>query len=230
MAANVPTGLVDEQHNASNLAVGVRSCERRDTSFSEVEQRCGYSLAGMLDLFESWALGRGLQQIIGQGDDMHAHPEPAIDEAPLILDHAQLLKAIPWLSKPALRQAANLASLIARRGRPDTGWIVRSPASLGIVSELIDAGVVANEAIEMFAFLRSTTDQLAARIAAVVATIEPDTRRAAFLRRNRAQLGRATATLIVDAVGHRLPNSDRGQVRIGAVQNQRTPSKRRGES
>jgi DNA-binding transcriptional MerR regulator len=219
-------GLLLPPERKGRVGVYVEQHVERLAAISRLQER-GYSLAGMLDLFESWALGRGLHHVIGVDADQLGNPEPAIDEAPVFLDHKQLVDALPCLSKTSLRKAATEAGLITRREPANAGWIVRSAASLAIVAELIDAGIAPTDAIALHSVLRSTATQLASQIADVIATIEPDTARAAFLRRNRAQLGKATVTLIVEAVGEALPSGDRRQIRIGAVRDQRTPTKPR---
>lgn len=220
------TGLLPPPERKGRVGMYAENHVERLAAISRLQER-GYSLAGMIDLFESWALGRGLGHVIGEGGDRPANPEPAIDEAPVYFDHEQLLEAVPWLSKVATRKAATVASLITRRVPSEMGWIVRSPAMLTIVAELIEAGVTVSEAINLSASLQATADELASKIAAVIATIEPETTRVTLLRRNRSQLGRATSTFVVEAVGRALPSDDRAQIRIGAVRDKRSSRKPR---
>jgi DNA-binding transcriptional MerR regulator len=229
-------GLLPPPERKGRIGVYLPHHLERLSAIGRLQER-GYSLAGMLDLFQAWALGRGLHQVIGSasrqanssGSDRGPveDPEPAPDEAPMLIDHGQLLDVLPWLSKASLRREAISARLISRRKAPETGWMVRSPASLALVAELVEAGVAPTDAIAVHVSQRTAAQLVAAHVAKLILVIEPDARRAAFLRRNRTYLGRATATLVIDAVGDALPVADRNTVRIGAVRDQRTSKPRK---
>ena len=183
-------------------------------------QERGYSLAGMRDLFDAHARGRDLHQIIGT-----ASVSSGFDEAPILLTHEQLTRAVPALGSAKLRSAAVSSGLVAARPKPDGGWFVRSPSALAMVGDLIDAGIGGMAAVALHATLRGALEQAGGAIAKALGRIESSPDRIDLLLRNRAVLGRAAATLLTDAIGRALPPGDADHLRVGAVLDSRpTPS------
>ena len=180
----------------------------------------GYSLAAMRDLFDSWARGRPLTQIIG---GPLAHPQVPVDETAVILTEEQLLAMLPALSSKKLRSAAVRAGLItaATKG-PNGRCVVCAPSAIAIVADLIDAGISAGAAVALHGELHAALDRVGERIAETVASIEPSTQRIDLLRRNRAALGRTAASTLIGAIGRALSPSDADQIRIGAIRDAQT--------
>ncbi len=201
-------GAYDQSHVERLVAIG------------RLQER-GYSLAGMRDLFEAWEQGGALDNVVGIRG---TQPDAAVDEAPVLLDDAQLHAAFPALTKPAVRRAAVAAGLIATGGKRGEGWIVRSESALSTLADLVAAGATPAAAIAVYATLRSTLREFGNAVASTIARIDNESDRTALLRRNRAPLGRIAATLVIEAVGAALGPADLTSARVGAVRDRRDAS------
>ena len=221
-STGVPTRTIRQYQTLGLLSPPARHGRvgRYDTSHRErldaigrLQER-GYSLAGMRDLFDAWAAGRALHSVIG---DEAGQPQAPADEAPMRIGHDQLLAAVPAFAKPANRRVAVDAGLLTPADDKQS-WLVRSPASLTLVADLIVNGISVRRAVELYSHLLSVLETLGRDIAGQLAMVKPAEQRAALLQRNRPLLGRAVATLLINAVGNALPVSDTERIRIGAIQ------------
>ena len=216
-------GLVNPPTRKGRIGLYAASPLERLEAIRRLQER-GYSLAGMRDLFDAWERGRGLRHVIGADS---ANPGPAPDEAPVLVDEAQLMAAMPSLSNAKVRKAAITSGLIATSSESGTGWVVCSESALLLVADLVEHGVAATDAIALHQMLRSSLERLGQSIAATLGRIDPAQERVDFLRRNRAVLGRAAATLLSESVGRALPTGDVDQIRVGAVRDRRLKPERR---
>jgi DNA-binding transcriptional MerR regulator len=176
-------------------------------------QERGYSLAGMRDLFDAWDAGGELRTVIGGGDNQ---PQAPVDEAAMRISHQQLLAAVPSFAKPANRRIAVETGLLTR-ATDKQSWIVRSPAALAMIADLIAAGMPVSQSVNMHAHISIVLESLGRDIAVELVMVEPAEQRASLLQRNRPLLGRAVATLLISAVGNALPAADTDRIRIGAI-------------
>ena len=177
-------------------------------------QERGYSLAGMLDLFEAAEHGRALHHVLGTTG---SEPSPAVDEPPTVLNVAQLVDVVAVLANSAIRRKAEAAGLIQRVPRQRDTYVVRSLAALQSTSDLIANGIAPINAINAYAALREALAGPGHGVAVILSEISDPTHRAEFLRRNRALLGQSAATFLIEAVGAALDPGDLASARIGAV-------------
>lgn len=212
-------GLVAPPERQGRVGVYGAGHVERLAAIGRLQDR-GYSLAAMRDLFDSWARGRPLTQIIGGPT---THPPVPVDETALIVTEEQLLDMLPALGNKKLRNAAVRAGLITAATKGPKGrCVVCTPSAIAIVADLIDAGISASAAVALHGELHTALDRVGERIAETLASIEPSTQRIDLLRRNRAALGRTAASTLIGAIGRALPPSDADQIRIGAIRDAQT--------
>jgi len=164
-------------------------------------QRRGYSLAGIRDLLGAWESGTDLTTLLG-ADESPA----ALDEPPLVLTRAELLQRLPTLDSAALSRARQ-AGLVRRHDGDN--FVVRSPALLGLVADMVSAGVPLDEALDVIDVLTGDLDALARKLADLIveriwqpfsaadrAGELPD-----MFRRGRPLMLQGTATTLADRLG-----------------------------
>jgi len=190
-------------------------------------QRRGYSLAGIRDLLQAWAKGADLTSVLGIEPG-----QAALDEIPQRLTRAELLARIPALSGPALARACDVGLIQAA----DDGYLVRSPALLGLVADGTTAGMPVSDMLSLVETLRGRLSSLAETIADMIADRLLPTLRdgqnpgdvVPFLQRGRLLLLQAAASTLADRLGAALTQRSAGagdaaalraaldQVRVGA--------------
>ena len=224
-ATEVPTRTIRQYQTLGLLAppsrigrVGRYGPQHRERLAAIVRlQQRGYSLAGMRDLFAAWENGNEFRTVVGM--DVR-QPEAPIDEAPVLITQEQLIAMIPALATTTNCRAATKVGLV-RRG-PDNGqWLVRSPAGLAIVADLIANGVRLQRALSLYDDLATAIETLGLRVASELASIEPTEKRVSLLQRNRPLLGRTAATLLVTSIGEHLPVGDTPRIRVGSIEDRR---------
>jgi DNA-binding transcriptional MerR regulator len=182
-------------------------------------QARGYSLAGMRDLLDAWESGSALADVVGEGD---AALVP-VDEMATLCTTGQLVEMVPALADVRVRRAAQQAGLIHRASSRRAEWVVRSPSALAVMADVIGKGADPVAVIEWFGRLYANLSEVAGDIVSKVNGELDDRSVVELVRRNRAPLSRAVATLFVNAVGNSLTASQRRAVRIGAVDDRRPP-------
>ena len=158
-------------------------------------QRRGYSLAGIRDLLSAWESGTDLTTLLGvdQGQAM-------LDETPLRLSRAELLRRLPALADSIDR--ASQAGLLWSPGEDQ--FIVRSPALLGLTADWVRAGVPLAEALDVIGALTGGLDALAGTLAGlIIDRIWPSTTGASagLLQRGRPLLLQGVASTLTDRLG-----------------------------
>jgi DNA-binding transcriptional MerR regulator len=204
-------------------------------------QRRGYSLAGIRDLLGAWESGTDLTTLLG-ADESPA----ALDEPPLVLTRAELLQRLPALDSAALSRA-HQAGLVRWPGGDH--FVVRSPALLGLVADMVRAGVPLDKALDVIDVLTGDLDTLARKLADLI--VEriwapfSATGRAGELpdmfRRGRPLMLQGTATTLADrlgaALGERADTMSDGdrlravlkEIQVGAVADSAGTIHRRGD-
>ena len=188
-------------------------------------QRRGYSLAGIRDLLGAWESGTDLTTVLGVDQD-----RAVLDEAPLRLTRAELLRRLPALADGMDR--ASRAGLVRPHG--EDYFIVRSPALLGLAADWVRAGVPLAGVLDVIEALTGDLDALAGTLAGLITDrIWPSAAASAggpagLLRRGRPLLLQAVASTLADRLGaalaQRAAAAGDGQlraaldgVRVGAV-------------
>jgi DNA-binding transcriptional MerR regulator len=164
-------------------------------------QRRGYSLAGIRDLLGAWESGTDLTTLLG-ADESPA----ALDETPLLLTRAELFQRLPALDSAALSRAGR-AGLVRWHGGDH--FVVRSPALLGLVADMVEAGVPLDQALDVIDVLTDDLDALASRLADLIVERIWEPYSAAdrageltdMFRRGRPLLLQGTATTLADRLG-----------------------------
>jgi DNA-binding transcriptional MerR regulator len=188
-------------------------------------QRRGYSLAGIRDLLDAWESGADLTTLLGVDQ-----VQPVLDETPLRLTRAELLRRLPALEDGLDR--ASRAGLVRSHGADH--FIVRSPALLALAADWVRAGVPLAEVLEVIEALTADLDALARTLAGLITDrIWPSAATSAggpdgLLRRGRPLLLQGVASTLADRLGAAL--ADRAaaagddllkaaldSVRVGAV-------------
>jgi len=190
-------------------------------------QRRGYSLAGIRDLLQAWATGADLTSVLGIEPG-----QAALDEIPQRLTRAELLARVPALSGQALARACDVGLVQADAD----GFLVRSPALLGLVADGTTAGMPVSDMLSLVETLRGRLSSLAEAIADMIADRLLPTLRdgqnpgdvVPFLQRGRLLLLQAAASTLADRLGAALTQRSAGtgdaaalraaldQVRVGA--------------
>jgi DNA-binding transcriptional MerR regulator len=178
-------------------------------------QRRGYSLAGIRDLLGAWESGTDLVTLLGVDES-----QAALDETPLWLTRAELLRRLPALQEAALGRACRIGLV---RPHGDGHFLVRSPALLGLTADWVRAGVPLDRALDLIEVLAGDLGTLAGRLAEeIVARIwEPLSAggRAGelsdLLRRGRPMLLQGAASMLADRIGAALAERA-GTARDGA--------------
>jgi DNA-binding transcriptional MerR regulator len=163
-------------------------------------QRRGYSLAGIRDLLGAWESGTDLTTLLG-ADESPA----ALDEPPLLLTRAELFQRLPALDSAALSRAGQVGLV---RWHGGDHFVVRSPALLGLVADMVGAGVPLDQALDVIDVLTDDLDALARRLADLIVERiwEPFSADRAgelpdMFRRGRPLLLQGTATTLADRLG-----------------------------
>jgi DNA-binding transcriptional MerR regulator len=164
-------------------------------------QRRGYSLAGIRDLLGAWESGTDLTTLLG-ADESPA----ALDEPPLLLTRAELFQRLPVLDSAALNRAGQ-AGLVRSHGGDH--FVVRSAALLGLVADMVRAGVTLDQALDVINVLTDDLGALARRLADLIVERIWEPLSAAgragelpdMFRRGRPLLLQGTATTLADRLG-----------------------------
>ncbi len=180
-------------------------------------QERGYSLAGMRDLFDAWERGKSFETVVGLKD---GQPQAPVDEASMRITQDQLVAMVPAFAKLANRRSAVRAGLI-RQGASKDLWLVRSPAALATIADLIGSGISVARALSLHEELAASLRALGRLIAAELVAVEPNEVRSALLQRSRPRIGRTAATMLIAAIGEHLPTDDTDRIRIGMVEDRR---------
>ncbi len=161
-------------------------------------QARGYSLAAIADLCMASSSGRSLEDVLG------GFPAAGIDEPALVYTTVQLVAAVPAFDDAALRDAAGAAGLLHRG---EGGWVVRAPALLAVVAEMVAAGAATTAVLRMVAGMIDGARRQAAAVGDLVETElwpgigEPSPELVAAARRIRLLLTQAVGSLFADAAG-----------------------------
>jgi DNA-binding transcriptional MerR regulator len=188
-------------------------------------QRRGYSLAGIRDLLGAWESGTDLTTLLGVDPG-----QAVLDETPLRLTRAELLRRLPALAGSLDR--AIQAGLVRAHG--ENHVVVRSPALLSLAADWVRAGVPLAEVLGVIEVLTADLGVLARTLAELIADrIGPFAAAGAgeltgLLQRGRPLLLQAAASTLADRLGAAL--SERAEadgddrlraaldgVRVGAV-------------
>ncbi len=192
-------------------------------------QRRGYSLAGIRDLLRAWESGTNLTTVLGVDES-----QAALDETPLRLTRAELLQRLPELGPAALIRARQVG-LVRPYGKDH--FVVRSPALLSLVADLVGAGVSLDDALDVIEVLAGDLGNLARKLADLIVERIWEAAPAAsrpgelpdLLRRGRPLLLQGTASTLADRLGAALAEragttGDGGrlraaldEIRVGAV-------------
>jgi DNA-binding transcriptional MerR regulator len=205
-------------------------------------QRRGYSLAGIRDLLGAWEAGTDLTTLLGVDES-----QAVLDETPLRLTRAELVQRLPALEEAALSRARQVG-LVRRYG--EDHLVVRSPALLGLVADLVGAGVPLDQALDLVQVLADDLGALARKVADLIVDRiwepVPAAGRAAdlpdLLRRGRPLVLQGVASTFADRLGAALAEraetaGDGGrlraaldEIRVGAVADAAGTIHRRGEA
>jgi DNA-binding transcriptional MerR regulator len=164
-------------------------------------QRRGYSLAGIRDLLAAWESGTDLTTLLGVDES-----QAALDETPLRLTRAELSQRLPALDPATLSRAGQIGLV---RSYGEDHLVVRSPALLALVADLVRAGVPVGETLDVIEVFTHDLGALARKLAdLIVARIwEPAsaTSRAGelpdLLRRARPLILQGAASTLADRLG-----------------------------
>lgn len=205
-------------------------------------QRRGYSLAGIRDLLRAWESGTDLTTLLGVDES-----QAALDETPLRLTRAELLRRLPALDPAALERAHQIG-LVRRYG--EDHFVVRSPALLGLVADWVRAGVPLDEGLDVIEVLTGDLGTLARKLAdliiehiwAPVSATRHSVELPALLRRGRPLVLQGAASVLADRLGAALEEhadtiADGGrlraaldEIRVGAIADSAGTIHRRGDS
>ena len=161
-------------------------------------QRRGYSLAGIRDLLAAWESGTDLTTLLGVDQG-----QPVLDEMPLRLTRAELLRRLPELEDSIDR--ASQAGLVRPHG-PDS-FIVRSPALLSLATDWVRAGIPLVEALDVVQALTGELGALGRTLAGlIVDRILPSAASSpgelpGLLQRGRPLLLQAVVSTLADRLG-----------------------------
>src|SRR5215471_19245367 len=155
-------------------------------------QRRGYSLAGIRDLLQAWAKGADLTSVLGIEPG-----QAALDEIPQRLTRAELLARVPALSGPALARACDVGLIQAA----DDGYLVRSPALLGLVETLRG---------RLSSLAETIADMIADRLLPTLRDGQNPGDVVPFLQRGRLLLLQAAASTLADRLGAALTQRSAG--------------------
>ncbi len=210
---------------------------RRLALIDRLQER-GYSIAGMRDLFEAWEAGRGLDSVFGE----HGNLVVPADEQPILCTTTQLIEMFPAASSAAVRRELERVSLIRRISKGGRGWAIPARSALVVATELVGFGVAPDVVIAMFGRLRDTLGAAADDVVDGLNGLGgvggvggvggrdgrdgrdgPGGDEAAIelLRRMRAPIARAVATLFIDSVGMRISPAQLDAIRVGSVDDRR---------
>jgi DNA-binding transcriptional MerR regulator len=161
-------------------------------------QRRGYSLAGIRDLLGAWESGTDLTTLLGVDQG-----QAVLDETPLRLTRAELLRRLPALADSLDR--ASRAGLV--RPHREDHYIVRSPALLGLAADWVRAGVPLADVLDVIETLTGDLDALARTLAGLITErVWPSAATSAggpagLLRRGRPLLLQGVASTLADRLG-----------------------------
>jgi DNA-binding transcriptional MerR regulator len=204
-------------------------------------QRRGYSLAGIRDLLGAWESGTDLVTLLGVDES-----QAALDETPLRLTRAELLRRLPALEEATLSRAGRIGLV---RPHGEDHFLVRSPALLGLVADWVGAGVPLDEALDLIEVLADDLGALARKLAGLIVERLWEPVSAAgragelpdLLRRGRPLLLQGAASTLADRLGAALAgragtasDGDRllaviDEIKVGAVADSAGTIHRRGE-
>ncbi len=204
-------------------------------------QRRGYSLAGIRDLLGAWESGTDLVTLLGVDES-----QAALDETPLRLTRAELLRRLPALEEATLSRAGRIGLV---RPHGEDHFLVRSPALLGLVADWVRAGVPLDEVLDLIEVLADDLGALARKLADLIVERVWEPVSAAgragelpdLLRRGRPLLLQGAASTLADRLGAALAgragtasDGDRllaaiDEIRVGAVADSADTIHRRGE-
>jgi DNA-binding transcriptional MerR regulator len=193
-------------------------------------QRRGYSLAGIRDLLGAWESGTDLVTLLGVDQSQ------AVDETPLRLTRAELLRRLPALDPATLGRASQIGLV---RPHGEDHFVVRSPALLGLVADWVRIGVPLGEVLDVIEVLADDLSALARKLADMIvdrvwAPVSASSRAGELpdlLRRGRPLVLQGAASTLADRLGTALAEradttGDGGRlraalddVRVGAIAN-----------
>jgi DNA-binding transcriptional MerR regulator len=164
-------------------------------------QRRGYSLAGIRDLLAAWESGTDLTTLLGVDES-----QAALDETPLRLTRAELSQRLPALDPATLSRAGQIGLV---RPYGEDHLVVRSPALLALVADLVGAGVPVGETldvIEVFthdlgALARKLADLIVARVLEPASATSRGGELPDLLRRARPLILQGAASTLADRLG-----------------------------
>ncbi len=205
-------GLLDPPARHGRVGRYGTSHRERLAAIARLQER-GYSLAGMRDLFDAWKSGSDVRTVLGLDG---GQPGAPVDEAPMRITQEQLIAMVPALTTASNRRSAARAGLISP-GVEKSQWLVRSPAALTMIADLVASGMSVSKALGLFEQITTALSDLGRVVATELAVIEPADARTTLLQRNRSLLGKTVATLLIAAIGEALPSGDTDRIRIGAI-------------
>jgi DNA-binding transcriptional MerR regulator len=193
-------------------------------------QRRGYSLAGIRDLLGAWESGSDLVTLLGVDQSR------AVDETPLRLTRAELLRRLPALDPATLGRASQIGLV---RPHGEDHFVVRSPALLGLVADWVRIGVPLGEVLDVIEVLADDLSALARKLADMIvdrvwAPVSASSRAGELpdlLRRGRPLVLQGAASTLADRLGTALAEradttGDGGRlraalddIRVGAIAN-----------
>lgn len=161
-------------------------------------QARGYSLAAIADLCAASSSGRSLEDVLGDSS------AAGIDEPAVAYTTEQLVAAVPVFDSEALCDSAAAAGLLRRS---QDRWVVRAPALLAVVADMVAAGANPSAVLRMVAGIVEGASRQAAAVGDLVETElwsgvgEPSLELVSTARRARLLLTQAVGSLFADAAG-----------------------------
>lgn len=161
-------------------------------------QARGYSLAAIADLCAASSSGRSLEDVLG------STPAAGIDEAAVEYTTEQLVALVAAFADETVRRAACEAGLLHPR---KAVWIVRAPALLIVVAEMIAGGADPQPVLRMVAGMVDGARRQAAAVGELIetelrlGTVVPSPELVSAARRVRLLLTQAVGSLFADAAG-----------------------------
>ena len=175
-------------------------------------QARGYSLAAIADLCAASSSGRSLEEVLGRS------PAAGIDEPAVEYTTEQLVAAIPAFDDVSLQETATTVGLLHRCR---DGWVVRAPALLTVVAEMVGAGADPTAVLRMVAGMLDGARRQAAAIGDLVETElwpgtgQPSPELVSAARRVRLLHTQAVGSLFADAAGADLLGRAKSSDRAG---------------
>ena len=163
-------------------------------------QERGYSLAGIIDLLQSWRDGADLGDVLGLAPDQLVH----IDEPGVPATLSQLTAVLPGLVPERLHELIG-AGVIEARG-PNM-LCIPSPSLVQLAGDALGAGIAPDSVLKLLQAIGSAAsniaDSVVATLATIPATADPE-RVTALVARGRGLLGHGAGRLTIHTLGRRL--------------------------